>query len=363
MFEDIANAIAQQDYTRARQFIHTLKQEYPNHPWLLFYTAQIEEAQGNLDSARETYQTLLQDCTNPKLLWQSREALRRLQTSQSEQHKQAIAKALAQPGGKESATLILSAIPTEQKKQAAQTLAQIFQMDAYNARLQLPSRGWRLFRMGAIGELLYYRKALQQAGIPCFCAPLNALDTLNVFQVQYFRSDGDTGTARCSNNQGQEGTLTFQWSELKQQVQGRVPLFEEIIITDARRKRKRKTETLDYVQFCDLHLPQRQTILRLCDHQYQFQDSLDLTDNLQKDETIRRNWLQLLKYLEEKTPNTLRWGDFTPFGESAIAFPQMLRRITSHIDLKRRYETSWDAAFQLYSGLIFFKGESDLKQP
>jgi hypothetical protein len=71
----------------------------------------------------------------------------------------------------------------------------------------------------------------------------------------------------------------------------------------------------------------------------------------------------LLNYLDKKMPNTLRWGDFTPFGESAIAFPQMLRRITSHIDLKRRYETCWDAAFQLYSGLIFFKGESDLRQP
>ncbi|MFB6275537.1 MAG: tol-pal system YbgF family protein [Halothece sp.] len=363
MFEEIASAIAQQDYTTANQLIHTLKQEYPNHPWLLFYTAQVEEAQGNLDSARETYQTLLQDCTNRKLLWQSREALRRLQTSQSEQKEQAIAEALAQPGGKESATLILSAIPTEQKKQAAQTLAQIFQMDAYNARLQLPSRGWRLFRIGAMGELLYYSKVLQQAGIPCFCNPLNSLDTLNVFQVQYFRSEGETATARCSNNQGQEGTLSFQWSEVNQQVQGRVPIFEEIIKTNARGKRQSKTETLDYAQFCDLHLPQRQTILRLCDHQYQFQDSLDLTENIQKGETIRRNWAQLLNYLDEKMPNTLRWGDFTPFGESAIAFPQMLRRITSHIDLKRRYETCWDAAFQLYSGLIFFKGESDLRQP
>jgi len=266
MFEDIANAIAQQDYTTANQFIHTLKQEYPNHPWLRFYTAQVEEAQGNLESAGKIYQSLLQACTNRKLLWQSRQALRRLQTARSEQHKQAIAKALAQPGGKELAAFILSAIPPEQKKQAAQTLAQTFQMDAYNARLQLPSRGWRLFRIGAMGELLYYSQELQKGGIPCFCAPLNALDTLNVFQVQYFRSDGETATARCSNNQGQEGTLTFQWSEATQHVQGRVPIFEEIIKTNARGKRQPKTETLDYAQFCDLHLPQRQTILRLCDH-------------------------------------------------------------------------------------------------
>jgi len=53
-------------------------------------------------------------------------------------------------------------------------------------------------------------------------------------------------------------------------------------------------------------------------------------------------------------PDVNCWDDFTPFGEGAIEFPQMLRRISSHINLKRRYDTSWDAAFHLYSGLVFF---------
>ena len=363
MFEDIASATAQQTYTTATQLIHTLKQEHPDHPWLTFYGAQVEAAQGNLETAKATYQNLLQECSNRKLLLQIREALRQLETIESESEQSAIAQALAQPGGKDTAVFILSALPSEEKQQAAQLLAKTFSIDPYNARLQIPSRGWRLFRIGEKGELSYYSEALQKKNIPCFCAPLNALDSLNVIQVQYFRTEGNQVTARCINDKGQEGTLAFQWSDIQQQVQGRVPIFEEITTKDKRGKVVRKTETLDYVQFCDLHLFQKQTILRLCDQKYQFQQSAPLTDNIQKGETITRNWLQLLNYLEEQMPNLQRWGDFTPFGESAIAFPQMLKRITSYIDLKRRYETSWDAAFQLYSGLLFFKGESDLKQP
>ncbi|AFZ42359.1 hypothetical protein PCC7418_0113 [Halothece sp. PCC 7418] len=363
MFEDIASAIAQQDYTTATQLIDTLKQEHPDHPWLTFYTAQVEAAQGNLEGAKEIYQKLLQECSNRKLLLQIREALRQLETAESESQQSAIAQALAQPGGKDTAVFILSALPLEEKQQAAQTLAKTFSIDPYNARLQIPSRGWRLFRIGEKGALSYYSEALQKKNVPCFCVPLNALDRLNVLQVQYFRTQEDRVIARCVNAKGQEGTFEFQWSDIQQQVQGRVPIFEEIITKDKKGKPTSKRQTLDYVQFCDLHLFPEQTILRLCDQKYQFQQSAPLTDTIQKGETITRNWLQLLNYLEEKMPEIQRWGDFTPFGESAIAFSQTLQQITSHIDLKRRYETSWDAAFQLYSGLVFFKGESDLKQP
>lgn len=359
MFEEIASAIAQQNYSRATQLIETLKQEHPDHPWLRFYGAQVEAAQGNRDRAKATYQTLLQECSHRKLLLQVREALRQLETRVEEREKSAIAQALAQPGGQDTAVFILSALPLDKKQPAAQALGKMFSMDPYTARLQIPSRGWRLFRVGAMGELLYYTTQLQKREIPCFCMPLIALDTLNVFQVHYFRSQGDQVSARCSNQQGEEGTLTFHWSEVQQQVQGHLPIFEEVVTTDARRKQKRKTATLDYVQVCDLHLLARRTILRLCDQQYQFPTS----NSTQKDETIRQNWVQLLADLKTKMSHHQFWQDFTPFGESAIAFPHLLKRITPHIDLKRRYETSWDSAFQLYSGLAFFRGESDPRQP
>lgn len=363
MFEDIISAIAQQDYITARKLINHLKQEYPDHPWLRFYTAQIEQAKGELETARQAYQALLQDCTNRNLISKARSALDQLDAIATQKQEQAIASALAQPGGKDLAVFIVSAVPSAEKKEAAQTLALTFHLDPYNARLQLPSRGWRLFRVGAMGELLYYSKLLQEKNLPCFCASLNALATLNVFQVQYFQNQGEQVMARCSTSNGQEGSLTFQWSEVQQWVEGRVPIFEKVVTTDARRKLKRKTATLDYVQFCDLHLPERSTILRLCDQHYQFQRSIPLIKTLHKGETLRRNWLQLLNYLGEKMPQVDYWKEFPCFGESAIAFPQMLRRIPSHIDLKRRYESSWDAAFQLYSGLIFLKGETDLMQP
>ncbi|PNW35916.1 UNVERIFIED_CONTAM: hypothetical protein BEN50_17030 [Euhalothece sp. KZN 001] len=354
MFEEIVSAIEQQDYTTAKQLITNRQHQFPDHPWLIFYTARVKEAEGELETAQKTYQSLLRECSNRKLLSQARERLLQLKTSQQQQQEEKITQALAQPGGKEIAVFILSAIPSENKKAAAQTLANTFQLDPYNARLQLPSRGWRLFRVGAMGELLYYSKILQQADIPCFCTALSSLDTLNVFQVQYFKSEGDQVTARCATSNGQEGSLTFNWSEVKAKVQGRVPIFEQVVTTDARRKLKRKSGTLDYVQFYDLHLPERSTVLRLCDQKYQFQQSFSLSENIQKGETLRRNWLELLNYLEEKIPDVNCWDDFTPFGEGAIEFPQMLRRISSHINLKRRYDTSWDAAFHLYSGLVFF---------
>ena len=363
MFEDIASAIAQQDYATANQLINTLQPNYPNHPWLQFYSAQVEVARGNLETAQTLYQALLRDCTNRKLLSQAREGLRRLEARQSAEVQEAIQEAIAQPGGKDTAVFILSAISAEKKKQAAQLLAKTFQLDPYTARLQIPSRGWRLFRVGLMGELLYHSQVLQQAEIPNFCTPLNRLDRLNVFQVQYFQSEGDRVTTRCATSSGQEGSLTFHWSEVKQRVQGRVPIFEQISFKDARGKKRWKTEVLDYVQFCDLHLPKRQTILRLCDQQYCFQQSSHLTAKIQKGETLRRNWGELLNYLDCQLPNLPCWNDFTPFGEGAIAFPQMLKRISPHIHLKRRYESSWDGAFQLYSALVFFKGESGLKQP
>ncbi|MFP4133145.1 MAG: tetratricopeptide repeat protein [Halothece sp.] len=358
MFEEIASAIAQQDYTTANQILDTLKPEYPDHPWLLFYTAQIQQANGETETARRTYQSLLQTCSNRKLLSQTREAIRQLETNVNEKDQQVIQEALAQPGGKELAVFVLTAIPSEEKKAAAQTLATTFQIDPYNARLQLPSRGWRLFRLGAMGEFIYYTKVLQQAHVPCFSLPLSKLDTLYVFQVQYLRCKEDIVTARCSLSNGQEGNLTFQWSEISAKVQGRVPIFEEIITKNNRGKKQRKRDVLDYVQLYDLHLPQRRAILRLCDQKYQFHQSDSLTEKIQKGETLRRNWLQLLQFLEEKLPEIDCWHEFTSFGESAIAFPQMLSRISPHIQLQRRYDTVWDAAFQLYSGLIFFQAES-----
>jgi len=49
--------------------------------------------------------------------------------------------------------LILDVLAPEQRQLAAQRFGRIVNLDAYSARMLLPSRGWRLYRMGAISEL------------------------------------------------------------------------------------------------------------------------------------------------------------------------------------------------------------------
>jgi hypothetical protein len=72
---------------------------------------------------------------------------------------------------------------------------------------------------------------------------------------------------------------------------------------------KRKTQTLDYVQFCDLHLPERGSILRLGARNYQFQQGLALSPKPLADQrrkskapsleqgTTKNNWNHLVDFL------------------------------------------------------------------
>jgi hypothetical protein len=174
-------------------------------------------------------------------------------------------------------------------------------------------------------------------------------------------------TVVCQNAEGQLGTLTFNWSEVTQRVEGLLPLFDEVVDLDARRKLQRKTQTLDYVQFCDLHLFERNTILRLCDRNYQFQQGIafapaslqdhygELTAPTLHQGTTRSNWNNLLDFLNRQLPQRRVWSDFTTFAETALDFKEMLGHLPSHIDLFRREETLWDPAFELYSGLVFLR--------
>jgi hypothetical protein len=74
--------------------------------------------------------------------------------------------------------------------------------------------------------------------------------------------------------------------------------------------------------------------------------------------TTRKNWNNLLDFLNRQLPNIPVWSDFTSFAETALDFREMLGHLPSHINLVRREETPWDPAFQLYSGLVFLKNVS-----
>lgn len=376
MLDQVASAFERKDYRTAARLLKQLVQQEPKNPLVRLYIGRLHEVTGKLEAAETVYRQLLRNTTNPKIMGQARQGLGRLETIAKEQRKQALAQATADPNSTELGVLVLEPVSAEAKQQAALHLARIMQLDAYTARLHLPTRGWRLYRTGAIGELHYYVSLLQQGSIPCFAAPLADIQNLNVFNVNYFTEDsspnGHTSevTVGCHNAEGQLGTLTFNWSEVSQRVEGLLPLFEEVFELDVRRKFQHKTKTSDYVPFCDLHLPARNSILRLSDRHYQFQQGMVLSQNQRKSQngesqtlsthqgTIKQHWNNLLNFLNNRLPQVSVYSDFTPFAETAIHYTEMLDRLPSHINLSRRNKTAWDPAFQLYSGLVFLKNAS-----
>lgn len=359
MLEQVAAAFERKDYSAAAELLKQLLQESPENPWVQFYMGRLHEVSGKLEAAESVYRQLLHGTLNAKVVAQARQGLQRVEANAKEQRQQGIAGATAEPSNTQMGVLVLEPIASQIKTVAAQKLAQIMQLDPYTARLQLPSRGWRLYRTGAIGELRFLGQSLRDSGVPCFWATLADIEKIRVFQVHYFQSASPQATTVvCQNEQGQLGSLTFNWSEVTQQVVGLLPIFEQVVDLDVRGKLKRKTQTQDYVQFCDLHLPGRLCILRLHDNGYQFQQDVAIAPHQSETNTqttTRINWNSLLSFLDQQLSQAAVWSDFKPFAETVLDQTELLGRIKSHIHLFRRAETSWDPAFHLYSGLVFTK--------
>ena len=372
MIDQVADAFERQDYRTAARLLKQLIKQEPKNPWVQLYVGRLHEATGKLESAETVYRQLLRGTTISKIISQARQGLKRIETREQEQRQKALAEATSDPNSGELGLLVLEPIAAAAKTEAVPKFARIMQIDAYSARLQLPTRGWRLYRTGPVGELNFYVSSLRDLSIPCFCATVADIKKINVFNVHYFdeASQISQGTVVCQNEQGLLGSLTFNWSEITQRVEGLLPLFDEVVDRDARGNLQRKTQTLDYVQFCDLHLPGRNSILRLGDRNYQFQQGITLSSKpLQQPQlrlqapslepgTTRNNWNNLLDFLNQKLPQVPACSDFKTFAETAIDFREMLSHLPSHIDLFRRKETPWDPAFQLYSGLVFLKNSS-----
>jgi hypothetical protein len=355
MLEQVAAAFERKDYQTAAQLLKQLLKESPQNPWVQFYLGHFHEVSGKLEAAQKVYQQLLRGTSNAKIVAQARQGLQRLEAIAQEQRQQAKARATADPSNTQIGVLVLEPVASEIKSVAAQKVAQIMQIDPYTARLVLPSRGWRLYRTGAIGELRFLGESLRDAGVPCFWATLADIEKIRVFQVSYFQSATPQATVVCQNEQGQLGSLTFNWSEVTQRVTGLLPIFEQVVDLDHRGKLQRKTQTQDYVQFCDFHLPGRLCILRLHDNGYQFQKGVAIAPHQSEtnSQTTRINWNSLLSFLDQQLPQAAVWSDFKPFAQTVLDQTELLGRIKSHIHLFRRAETSWDPAFHLYSGLVF----------
>ncbi|MBD2445634.1 tetratricopeptide repeat protein [Nostoc sp. FACHB-152] len=354
MIEQVAIAFERKEYQTAAKLLKQLVKQSPQDPWVQFYVGRLYEVSGKQQEAERIYRQLLQTTTHNKILSQARQGLQRLKEVEEEERLRAIAKATAEPNNTEPGILVLEPISNEIKAIAAPKFAQIMQLDAYTARLLLPTRHWKLYRTGQVGELQYYGEQLQQAEIPCFWTSIAAIEQIQVFQVQYFSEANLQPTVVCRNQENQLGSLTFNWSEVTARVAGLLPIFEQVVDVNAKHQLERKTQTQDYAQFCDLHIPERHCILRLSDNSYEFQQGIEIAAQASHN-TIRINWNQVLNWLEQQLPQVKLWSDFTPFAETILEQTELLSNITPHIHLFRREQSNWDAAFQLYSGLVFNK--------
>ncbi len=358
MIDKVASAFEKKDYRTAANLLKQLLKESPDNHQVQLYVGKLHEVSGKHEKAEKVYRKLLRDSTNNKIITQARQGLQRLEQAKTQLRQQVIAQTKSNPENQETAVLILEPIASELKQEAAQKLASIVGVDAYSARLSLPSRGWRLYRSGALGELKFYGEQLLNSGIPCFWTTLAEVNKIEVFQVHYFKEFATKVTVVCENQDKQLGSLVFEWSEVTAQVQGLLPIFEEVVDLNARGKLQRKTQTQDYFHFCDLHIPVRNCILRIYDNGYKFNKGVAVSPQTSQN-TIRINWNNLLNYLKTKLPQVKTWSDFTPFAETMLDQTEVLHQIESHIHIFRREKSSWDKAFGLYSSLIFVKGNRE----
>jgi ribosomal protein L29 len=375
MLEQAADALDRQDYHTAAKLIAILSAERPDDLQVQLYAAQLQVATDRLDDALQGYRLVLQQAVNPKIIAEARKGIARIAQIQSQN--QANELAIAQAGIEERIDpgfLILEPMSAHRKQETFKQLATIMNIDPYSARLQLPSRGWRLYRVGQMGQLAWLRDRLLKAEIPCFCVSQHDTQQVFVFQVKHLQSFHPQAAIVCTDARSELRTLNFDWSEVTQIVTGMLPIFEEVMEIDGRNRTRRKARILDYVQICDLQLRDRRTIFRLCAQTYDFCDykqlithnrhpliseprdrsSADLGGLLNGERiptTSRDNWQNLISQISEQISENIAQSSFTPFAETAIGYPELLQRIDPHLELLRRADSLWDRAFHLYSSL------------
>ncbi len=372
----IVTALEDQEYKQAAQLIKQLQTESPENPWVKYYIARYYELTNNPKKAETTYKQILRDITNPKIISQARQGIQRIETATQDRLQEAIETAKNDPSNLEPALLILEAVSPEDKPAAIQNISRIFKTDTYTTRMQVQSRGWRLYKTGPIAELQIYGEELLNAGIPVFWGTLADIQKIQIFRVQHFQSLSPPAVV-CKDTMDRLGAIAFNWSEISQRVEGLLPMFMEIMDYSPHRRTdqfRHKEITQDYAQICDLHIPSRHCILRICDQSYEFQQGIDFTQisadipasapkktksRSQKplqvpQSTTRINWNHLLEILDQQLDVTV-WSEFTPFAETVLDYTNMLSKIESYVEVDRKSETPWDPAFQLYSGLAFLK--------
>jgi hypothetical protein len=356
VLDRIEAALQKGDLAEITQLLSTLDQQ---DPWTQLYWARLWEETEQAQQAESTYRSLLRQAENPKLTLAARQGLERLKMERVQTRQQAIAEAIADPAKTETGVLILAPIAPDRKTDAAQAMAQIMNIEPYRARMLLPSQSIRLYRVGAIGELEFYGQQLMERGIPAFWLPLSQLQSVSVYPVLHFESiKGIAKVVLQTETDRAPRSIQFSWTDVSARVEGQLPIFEEVLDRDSRGKLLRKEQTQDWANFCDLHLPKQNCILRFSDAVYQFNQGVSLDTDPQSDlplsnRTAWANWRQVSHILEQKLPQQPLWSNFENFAETALEHPDLLSKLPSHINLFRREDSNWDPAFQLFSSLLF----------
>jgi hypothetical protein len=386
MLEQATDALNRQDDKTGAKLVSTPLSSQSDDQMVQLRAAKQQEEHEELDKALESYRLLLKSAIGSKILTEARQGIERIEVIQKEIRAQA--KASARAGVEdnlEPGFLILEPIELDRKQSTAVKFAEIMGIDPYSARLQLPSRGWRLYRTGTMGELKFYHQQLQQAEIPCFSVSRHDTQQIFVFKVNHFQSFRPQATIVCTDDRSEIRIFNFDWSEVTQMVTGLLPIFEEVVEIDLNNRTSRKPRILDYVHICDIQLHGRRSIFRLCSQTYEFSEykqlvthnrsqffssqfSTQLTGQLEGaavsqkiSSTSRDNWKNLIAQIESRCPDIKGWKDFTPFAETAMGHREMLGHINPHLELLRRADSLWDKAFHLYSTSSMLRGQSGVR--
>ncbi|MEM8506034.1 MAG: hypothetical protein AAF716_23155 [Cyanobacteria bacterium P01_D01_bin.1] len=360
METNVVAALEVCDYRQAALLLRQWRQKEPESPLLRLYAAKLQEQTSKVDAAKKNYLALLKQSSSAKAIRQARAGLQRIEEAQTAAKAKALAAAKSAAGGTELTILSIASLPavgdttahttadTTAQKAAIDSIAKVFNLDSYSARLRLPSSGFRIHRICPWGEASYYA---QQLAAPTFCTKVGQIKSLQIFQVTYFESLSSNAVLICKNANGQLGKIGFALTEVSQLVSAQLPIFEQVVDIGHWGRSVHKEKVLDYAQVLDLHLPGRQIVLRLCDRLYQYKKGVAFGQGNEINSRIQ--WNELRSQLTSSI-SAPQHSDFTKFGKSALEFLPLLPAIAPNLDLDRRAPSDWDLAFHLYSSLCYF---------
>lgn len=355
MEAQIVAALEVCDYKQVTQLLKQWQLSEPANPLLRLYAAQLQEKTNRLEAAEKNYLKLLKQTPNSKVMGQARAGLQRVQKRQVTKKTTDLEQARTVEGGGEPALLAIASPPAAHRQQTIEGISKVFNLDAYTAKLKVPTAGFRLHRTGTWEEISYYRKALQQAKVPTLSAKVSDIKSLQTFQICYFETLSPQPSVICKSAGGQLGKIAFSWAEISQRVNGQLPIFEQVIDLGPWGRTIHKEQVQDYAQVVDFHLPKRQIVLRLCDRLYKYQQGMALSP--QPEINSRILWNQLITQINAAT-NSPQHSEFTRFGKAALDFISILPPIKPNLDIDRRAPSDWDIAFHLYSGLCYLNANA-----